>query len=269
MKWPDVPAPPLRAQLDVHALNPANGTIRACVQLLRVRVPILEKQRLGRWLVVDRELLELDSARGTVRTVAEFPHEPCWPRKHGDKLAVAWRARGLITAAALDVPTGKVEIEHEWKRKASKAVELRPLSDAMALQVNDQFVNLLDDRLVPRWEVRVRPYVYGVAAHGGGPVFVAAAGGGGGLAAFDRTDGSPLVEARMAGGAWDPIAVPGTSHLAAACGQGLVVAKLQGAAVSTEVTPIPGVRALVDAGNGRVALLCGGPTPGIHVVEVK
>src|SRR5262245_57795457 len=37
MQWPEHPAPPLRAQLDIHVLNPADGTIRASVQIPNVR----------------------------------------------------------------------------------------------------------------------------------------------------------------------------------------------------------------------------------------
>jgi hypothetical protein len=108
-----------------------------------------------------------------------------------------------------------------------------------------------------------------VAAHDGGPVFVAAAGGGGGISAFSRSDASQLIEARLEGGAWHPVAVRGTDHVAAACGRGLVIAKARGQTAAPEVTPIEGVRSLVDAGEAQIALLCGEPAPGIRVIQIE
>src|SRR6185436_12870565 len=116
----------------------------------------------------------------------------------------------------------------------------------------------------PRWETRIKPYIYGAAAHDGGLLVVAAAGGGGGLAVI-ASDGTPQFEERLAGGAWSPIAVAGTDAIVAACGAGLALVRARMKA--SEVTALAGLAALVDAGEGRVAALCGGAAPGIHVID--
>jgi hypothetical protein len=269
MQWPDFPAPPLRSQLDVYAMDRISGAVRATAQHAGVSVPILENRCLGRWLVADRRVLELDAATADVRTVAELPHAPCWPRADGDRLTVAWRNRGGLGAALLDGSSGQISAESQWKRKAAKEIALHRLDDAVALQINTQFIALLGDDLTPRWEVRIKPGgIYGAAARVGGPVFVATAGGGGGLWAFRRQDGVELLETRLGGGAWQPTAVRGTERIAAVCGDGLAVAPASGDS-AIEVVELSGARALVDAGEGRVAVLCGEPEPGVHIVYVE
>jgi hypothetical protein len=269
MQWPDKPAPPFHAQLDVFGLEPTDGAIRSIAHIPDAWVPILEKRRLARWLVAGRRLLELDCTTGSVRTVSEFPAEPCWPRERAGKVTLAWRERGYIAAATVDRVSGHLDIEHRWKRKKVSEIAVHPLADAAALQINDQFFAMLEANLTPKWEARVRPYIYGAVSREGGPVFVAASGGGGGLSVFDREDGTPLVEARLSGGAWDVTVVSGTEQIAAACGEGLVTARVRGRVCEPKVTPIQGVRTLIEAGPGRIALLCGDPTPGIHVVDIE
>lgn len=267
LQWPDKPMPDLRAQVDVFMLDPEHGTIRAAGHVADVLVPILEKGRLSRWLVAENDLLALDPTEGVARVRTRFPGNPCWPRERSGKVSVAWRERGGVAAATVDGADGTIEVEHHWKRKKISALTLHPLVDAMALQINDQFLALLGADLAPRWEIRIRPYVYGVAAHEGGPVVVAASGGGGGLSIVDRNDGTSLTEARLAGGAWDVIAVPGTGQVAAACGDGLVQADVRAGTYEPTVTRMPGAAALIDGGRARVALLCGDPAPGVHVID--
>lgn len=268
MQWPDKPMPDLRARVDVFTLDSEDGTIRATGSVADVMVPSLEKRRLSRWLVTERRVLALEPTEGVARVRTEFPGTLCWPRERSGKVTVAWRERGGVGAATVDGANGAIEIEHRWKRKEVSALTLHPLVDATVLQINDQFVALLGADLAPRWEIRIRPYVYGVAAHEGGAVVVAASGGGGGLSIINRNDGRALTEARLSGGAWDVIAVPGTGQVAAACGDGLVQADVRGGAHEPTVTMIPGAAALIDGGRVRVALLCGDPAPGVHVIDV-
>jgi hypothetical protein len=266
MLYPGPPAPPFRAQLDVHTIDPEDGRVRAVGVNPDVHVPILEKSRLGRWLLSGKRLLRLDPGSTQARVVAHLPHEPCWPEARGEQVLVCWRARGALAVALVDGETGEVRRESSWKRKAATAVKLHAMGDLVALQINEQFLAPLGDDLGPRWEARVKPYIYGVAAPAGGSLFVATAGNGGGLYCFSRDSSEPLMNARFEGGAWDLMAVPGTDRVAAACGRGLVVA--EGRARQPEVFDIAGASALVPAGQRRVALLCGEPAPGIHLVDV-
>ncbi len=263
MQWPGPPLPPLRAQLDVYGLDPTCGSVRCRCELPDVYVPILERSRLRRWLITGRALLELDLTECRPRVVAETPGDPCWPRETTRGIALAWRRRGGINAALVDAVTGR-RLEHEWKRKGVKNLTLHAIGEQVALQVNDQFLAALDETMAPRWETRIKPYIYGAAAHDGGLLVVAAAGGGGGICAF-AGDGTPQFEKRLAGGAWNPIAVAGTDAIVTACGAGLAV--IRPPAKAPQVTALPGVAALVEVGEGRVAVLCGGSTAGVHVVD--
>lgn len=264
MQWPGPPLPPLRAQLDAYALDPNGGSVRRRCEIPDVYVPILEKRRLRRWLVTDRALLELDLAECRPRVVAETSGDPCWPRETARGIALAWRKRGGITAAIVDPATGRIS-EHPWKRNGVKSLTMHVVGARVALQINDQFLAPLDETMAPLWETRIKPYIYGAAAHNTGPLVVAASGGGGAIAAY-ASDGTPQVEERLVGGAWNPVAVAGTDAVVAICGAGLAVVRSH--AKAPEVTPLPGSESLIDAGDGRVVVLCGAPAPGIHVVRV-
>jgi hypothetical protein len=110
--------------------------------------------------------------------------------------------------------------------------------------------------------------VYGVAAKPGGPVYVATSGNGGGLHAFARNSGEELVDARLDGGAWDALSVPGRDRVAAVSGRGLVIADTQRPDRAPDLLAISGARSLVAAGEGRLAVIAGEPAPGVHVVEI-
>jgi hypothetical protein len=268
MRWPDIPAPPFRAELDVWAIDAADGRIRARAAIPDVHVPILERDRLGPWLVAGKRLLRLDPVTAQVRPIAELPHEPCWPRARGGQVTVCWRERGALTLALMDGDTGRIGAQHRWTRKGVNAVALHPLAVGAGLQINEQFFVLLGEDLAPRWEARVKPHIYGAAAHAEGAVFVATAGNGGGLFGFLRHSGEPCGEARLPGGVWQPVAVAATERVAAACGPGLVLADARAAAQTPTVIDLPGACALAAAGERRVALLCGEPAPGVHLVGV-
>ena len=60
----------------------------------------------------------------------------------------------------------------------------------------------------------------------------------------------------------------GTRGIAAACGPGIVIARADRAAPGPVVTPTANASALFEAGAGRVALVCGGLAPGVHLIHV-
>jgi hypothetical protein len=157
---------------------------------------------------------------------------------------------------------------HSWKRKKATELCLYPVDDGMLVGLGSQFVALLGDDVAPRWEVQVKPYVYGVAAKPDGPIFVTTSGNGGGFYAFARDSGELLFEARLAGGAWDPLSVPGRERVASLSGRGLVIADVRRPAAEPQLIELTGPRSLVPAGEGRLAVVCGQPAPGVHVIEV-
>ena len=137
----------------------------------------------------------------------------------------------------------------------------------MVLQLNEQFVSLLSEELVPRWEGRAKPHVYGVAAIEGGPIVVGTSGNGGGLYALDEQRGALLAETRLPGGAWDPVSVDGTRFIASTFGEGLAVA--DGRTGAVETIRVKGASGIAGTRDGRVLLLCSEAHAGLQIVDVR
>lgn len=268
MLWPDHPLPEFHARLDLTRIEPSDGSVLWDSTLPDVSVSFLERDRFTRWLVAGRSLLAIDWATGAARRLAELPGAPSWPRLVGGRLAVAWRSRGAIGVDLFDSRTGERLGGGEWRRNGARETRLHACDRRPILQVNDQFVSLLsEEEHAPLWEARAKPYVYGVAAVEGGPIFVGTSGNGGGLYAFDRRRGTPVAEMRLRGGAWDPSPVAGTGLIASTCGEGLVVA--DGHSGRVEVVEIPGASGIAGSRDGHVLALSGQPSPGLHVVDAR
>lgn len=265
--WPDHPAPEFHAQLEVTRVGPSDGRVAWRSSFPEVHVPAVEQTRFAGWHLAGRRLRAIDWVTGAARDLADLPGEPSWPRPIGGHLGVATRSRGAVAVELLDGSTGERLRRAEWRRTGVRDTHLHACGDQAVLQVNEQLVSLLSDDLTPRWEARTKPYVYGVAGTGSGPVFVGTAGNGGGLYAFEHRDGAPLAEVRLRGGAWAPSCVGGTELVASPCGDGLAVA--DGRDGRVEVVEVPGAQVVAGSRDGRVVVLSGAPRPGVQVVDVR
>lgn len=266
-RWPDHPAPELRAQLDLARLDPSDGRALWESSFPDVRVPLLEQRRFSGWHVAGRRLAVVDWATGAARAFAELDGEPGWPRRVGRHVLVPLRRRGAIAVERFDARTGARKGRAEWRRNGVRELRIHDAGGAAALQVNDQLVSPLGDDLAPRWELRAQPYVYGVAAAPSGPVVVATSGNGGGVYAVARASGEVLREVRIPGGAWDAVRVDGTALVAAACWGGrLAIVDRRGRIAQVAV---PGAHAVAGARAGRVVVLSRAPRPGVQIVDVR
>jgi hypothetical protein len=266
-RWPDFPAPELQAQLDVTCLDADGGRVAWTAQHPGVEVPILEKERFEGWFTRDGQLLGIDWGSGAPQPIARLAGDPGWPRRVGGRVAAVSRRRGELTLELFDVPSGRLLRRATWARKGVRATRLFDVGSDLVLQLNEQYVSLLAEDGRPRWEVRVTPHVYGVAARPGGPVLVCTSGHGGGVHGFDREAGDERLSIRLPGGAWEPREVDGTGLTAFVCGQGLaLVDGLSGRHVLVELA---GAQRIAGTLDGRVVVLAGAPRPGVAVVDVR
>jgi hypothetical protein len=262
-RWPDHAAPPLRSRLELTRIAPESGSTRWAVEIDEAHVPILEKRDLDLVLRAEDAVVSVDAATGTLRTHGDRRAGRGWPRRLARGIAVPWRARGKV---GIDFFEARETRTVEWPHRRATSTKLRPLGDQNVMQVNEQFLAALGDDLRPRWETRLKTFIWGVASLAGGPLVAATCGAGGGLHLVDRTSGEVISERRTKEGAWDVIAAPAARRIIACCGEGLLIA--EGSNGECRALELEGARVLVGTWGERVVVLKGKPAPGVEIVEV-
>jgi hypothetical protein len=266
LRWPGGTLPPFRAQLELVAPDAQTGELRWQSSFPDVAVPILEKRRWANCFAAVDEIRVLSPATGVARTLRKLPGSVGWPRWCGSQVVVSWHKGGSVGVCWLDAATGEVVRQGQWKRKGVKETEVWVRSGRTYLRINDQFLCLLNEEPAPAWEVRAKPYIYGVARGPLGPVWIATAGQGGALYAIDEATGAELRRVVVPGGVADVRPLVGTEYLASTTARGIALAH----ATTMELVhhDLPGARHVAGNVGSTIVVVSGEPRPGVQFVEV-
>jgi hypothetical protein len=254
------PAPPYQAQLEILSLHEASGLDRWTSILPDIGVPILERNRFTLLVRRGTEILDVEVETGETRLIGRAPKPCTWPRRLGDKAAVAWRTTKGFGLTTFD---GK---EAFLPRKNTREVGLHEAGPQLVLQFNERSFSVIQSDLRVGPEIPIKGYVYGVASSDD-LVCVATAGSGGAIYAVEPASGSLVAEHVLSQGAWQIAAVPEAGKIVAVCGPGVAILDSRSGALTMEELPCAG--AIAGAHGRRVVVLTGEPSPaGIHFLDV-
>jgi len=255
------PAPPFEAQLEILALDGASGRDRWTSVLPDVYARIAEKERFTYLLRRGTEILELDADTGVTRPIGRAPKPCTWPRRAAGKVVAAWRTTKGVGLTAFDGHDVFVA------RKNTRDVDLHEAGARLVLQFNERSFSVVQSDLRIGPEIRIKAYIYGVAAPPDGLVVVATAGAGGGLYAVDPTSGALAAGHELPQGAWQAAAVPEVGKAVAVCGPGVAILDTRSGEMKLHELPCAG--AIAGVHGRRVAVLTGEPAPaGVHLFDL-
>jgi len=263
----DLRLPPLHAQLDLSGIDATSGEVRWQTKVPDVTISALEMRRFSGCLAtIAGDVLNVDLATGTPCSLTKLRGSLGWPRRRRGELLVSWHDRGTVGVYALDAITGAVLRQSHWRRRGvwSTSMLLDPRS--VFLQINDQFVSLLDENLAPLWEARAVPYIYGVVHTAEGPIWIGTSGRGGRLYAIDPASGTELLHLTVHGGAHDPTPIHGTDYIAWAILHGIALVNKR--TMEVIQVKLKGALDVVGAIDRTIILQAGAPRPGIHLLTL-
>lgn len=168
------PMPPFDCGLQLIELDAANGRVIHDELIDRAWIGSGQQFRFDGVLRRETALLCYDWATRKLQTLLDLPNKPHDFVCVGSRILAAYAEGRTPCIVGYDLAAGQPIETMRLARNAAKiaSISLRALPNGLLAQVNEARLVRISDDLLPRYELRVRPYVYDAALTDAGVLLI-------------------------------------------------------------------------------------------------
>lgn len=178
--------------LVTHGLSKDDGSVVWSNDTPEAFVDILSRNDFNGVFLTPDTVARIDFESGTIHQTDPLPKTPMWPTRINGRIYYASCDSSGATAWATDNQCSSPEPVLHVDQKRVTDAQVYDAGGQPVLRVNQNAIWFMSTQ-GKETQIKFKPWVYGVAASEGGPLFVMTDGNGGRMLAYDRADGKVLL----------------------------------------------------------------------------
>lgn len=176
----------------VHRIAKENGKLVWTRKIEEGSIDLLRAEQFDGpfWTASTVGFIDLES--GEVHQTDPLPDQPVWPTRVGDKIYFPSVSSSSATAWETDIYCSSLDPIIRVDQKRITEAQVYTADNQPVLRINQNTLWFKSTK-GKETQIKFKPWVYGVAASVGGPLFVMTDGNGGRMLAYDRANGKELL----------------------------------------------------------------------------